>query len=310
MLFRGVQAHLEQVRAGLGLEPKCLPVLNTLSPYLYLQASTSAFEYPRSDLPSQVHFIGPLLPAPPTDFVPPAWWPELRGPRPVVLVTQGTVATDAANLILPAIAGLASEDALVIIATGGVSAEALAQLWAETSETALVQSEMRALYNVGLTGGHGLMLPNRQRWAAPTTQTALPANVRVAPFIPFGALLPFVDVMVTNGGFGGVQFALANGVPLVVAGATEDKPEIAARVAWSGAGIDLKTGRPTSKQVHTAVRTLLTEPRYRTNAERIRDDYARSSGPGEAAMLLERLARTGRLVPRVEATVSAAPLPA
>jgi UDP:flavonoid glycosyltransferase YjiC (YdhE family) len=30
--------------------------------------------------------------------------------------------------------------------------------------------------------------------------------------------------MVTNGGYGGVQAALANGVPLVVAGATEEKP--------------------------------------------------------------------------------------
>ena len=36
--------------------------------------------------------------------------------------------------------------------------------------------------------------------------------------------------MLTNGGYGGVQYALAHGVPLVVAGDTEDKPEVAARV--------------------------------------------------------------------------------
>jgi hypothetical protein len=42
--------------------------------------------------------------------------------------------------------------------------------------------------------------------------------------------------MVTNGGYGGVQQALANGVPLVVAGDSEDKPEVAARVRWSGTG--------------------------------------------------------------------------
>ena len=40
--------------------------------------------------------------------------------------------------------------------------------------------------------------------------------------------------MVTNGGYGGVQQALANGVPLVVAGDSEDKPEVAARVAVVG----------------------------------------------------------------------------
>ena len=53
--------------------------------------------------------------------------------------------------------------------------------------------------------------------------------------------------MVTNGGYGGVQFALAHGVPLVVAGDHEDKPETAARVAGSGVGRNLKTGRPTPR---------------------------------------------------------------
>ena len=49
-------------------------------------------------------------------------------------------------------------------------------------------------------------------------------------------LLPHVSALVTNGGYGGLQQALAHGVPIVVAGATEDKPETAARVAWSGVG--------------------------------------------------------------------------
>ena len=68
--------------------------------------------------------------------------------------------------------------------------------------------------------------------------------------------------MVTNGGYGAVQRALATGVPLVVAGDTEDKPEVAARVAWSGAGIDLRTGTPTAKAVRNAVREVLGDGRY------------------------------------------------
>ncbi|GAI41122.1 unnamed protein product [marine sediment metagenome] len=39
-----------------------------------------------------------------------------------------------------------------------------------------------------------------------------PANVRAEPFIPFGHLLPHVNVMVTNGGYGGTQLALAHGI--------------------------------------------------------------------------------------------------
>ena len=57
----------------------------------------------------------------------------------------------------------------------------------------------------------------------------MPDNVRVAEMLPYSELLPKTDLMVTNGGYGGVQMALANGVPLVVAGAREDKPEVAAR---------------------------------------------------------------------------------
>ena len=91
----------------------------------------------------------------------------------------------------------------------------------------------------------------------------LPANVRLERFIPHDLLLPHVDVMVTNGGYGGVQQALAHGVPLVVAGDSEDKPEVAARVHWSGTGIDLRTGRPSPAQVAGAVRRVLAEPAYR-----------------------------------------------
>jgi UDP:flavonoid glycosyltransferase YjiC (YdhE family) len=47
---------------------------------------------------------------------------------------------------------------------------------------------------------------------------SVPSNVRLAPFIPYQHLLPLVDVMVTNGGYGGVQLALANGIPLIAAG--------------------------------------------------------------------------------------------
>ena len=93
-------------------------------------------------------------------------------------------------------------------------------------------------------------------------RAGLPANVRLERFIPHDLLLPHVDVMITNGGYGGVQQALAHGVPLVVAGDSEEKPEVAARVRWSGAGIDLRTGRPSPHRVADAVRRVLAEPTF------------------------------------------------
>jgi hypothetical protein len=47
----------------------------------------------------------------------------------------------------------------------------------------------------------------------------------------------------------GKHRALQHGVPVVVAGDSEDKVETSARLAWSGAGIRLRTSTPTVAQV-------------------------------------------------------------
>lgn len=101
----------------------------------------------------------------------------------------------------------------------------------------------------------------------------LPANARITSFLPYDQLLPKVDVMVTNGGYGGVQHALAAGVPLVVAGVTEDKLEVAARVAWSGAGINLRRGRPAAAAIRAAVQEVRRDPRYRQRAQALRSEF-------------------------------------
>ena len=68
----------------------------------------------------------------------------------------------------------------------------------------------------------------------------VPANARVGGFLPYADLLPRTDVVITNGGWGGVLAALSHGIPLIIAGGDLDKPEIAARVAWAGAGVNLR----------------------------------------------------------------------
>ena len=80
--------------------------------------------------------------------------------------------------------------------------------------------------------------------------------------------------MVTNGGYGGVQQALANGVPLVVAGDSEDKPEVAARAQWSGAGVNLHSGRPSPAMVARAVRRVLARDSYRRRARELQAEIA------------------------------------
>jgi UDP:flavonoid glycosyltransferase YjiC (YdhE family) len=102
----------------------------------------------------------------------------------------------------------------------------------------------------------------------------VPSNARVASYLPFEWLLPKVDVLVTNGGYGSVNQAMSFGIPLVTAGLTEDKADVNARVAWSGVGIDLATNEPTPEALREAVRTVLDQPRYRLRALQIADEFA------------------------------------
>lgn len=61
---------------------------------------------------------------------------------------------------------------------------------------------------------------------------------------------------------------------MVVGGDTEDKVFTASRVSWTGTGINLGTGRPISEQIRTAVRTVLSDKKYKTNATRLQQEFA------------------------------------
>jgi UDP:flavonoid glycosyltransferase YjiC (YdhE family) len=74
---------------------------------------------------------------------------------------------------------------------------------------------------------------------------------------------------------------------LVVAGATEDKKEVAARVAWSGTGVNLRTGRPSPLALRRAVQRILAEPEFGRRADALRQRTDELGDPVQA--ILERL---------------------
>jgi len=83
-----------------------------------LQMTCPGFEYPRERAP--LHFIGPTTVSAASEHPLPPWWADLDGGRPVVHVTQGTVANDdLSRLVEPAIDALAGEDVLVVATTCG-----------------------------------------------------------------------------------------------------------------------------------------------------------------------------------------------
>lgn len=249
--LRELRTYTNETRTRLGLPKLNRSVLESVTPppNLYLLGTVPSFEYPRSDTYEHTHFVGALINSPPQQFNPPVWWDDLHGDRPVVLVTQGTVANDDLNeLIFPTIRALAQEDVLVVATTANIPVE--------------------------------------------TIKLDLPNNVRLEQFIPHSYLMPYVDIMVANGGYGSVQTALSNGVPIIVSGITEEKSEVAARVAWAGVGINLKTQTPSEAQIRDAIRTILHNPSYKHNVQQLQAEYERYNGPQRSADLIELLVKT------------------
>ena len=119
----------------------------------------------------------------------------------------------------------------------------------------------------------------------------IPANARLSTFLPFDWLLPKVDALVTNGGYGTVSQALKLGIPLVVAGATEDKAEVSARVAWSGAGVNLATNTPTTEAVRDAVRRVLDAPEYQERMAAMAQEFKQYDTEADIIRLVTQAAR-------------------
>jgi MGT family glycosyltransferase len=208
-------------------------------PDLFLQLGAEEFEFPRHNKRPNLRFIGPILPESKSQMEIPL---SLDDSKPVVFVTQGTLANfDFDQLLNPALSGLAGEDVQVLATAGGGPVEAI------------------------VASGNSI----------------------VEGYIPYELILPKTSVFVTNGGYNGVQQALSYGVPVVSAGASEDKPQVCARVKWSGAGIDLETGAPTAEQISRAVIQVLRDPSYRDRAKVLGAAIAKTNGLKTIAEIVE-----------------------
>lgn len=215
------------------------------------QFTVPAFEYPRSDAPASLHFVGPIS-ASGSSSPTPEWWDDLDGSRPVVHVTQGTIANkDFNQLVVPTLRALADEDVLVVVSTGGRPLSAL---------------------------------------------PSLPKNARAAEYLNYDLLLPKTRVFVTNAGYGGVQYALRYGVPIVASGGQEDKPEVGARIVWAGVGRRLHRVSPTASELRRAVKAVLQEPCYARAAAAMAEQMARSGGLPALATIVDDVATQSRIL--------------
>lgn len=145
-----------------------------------------------------------------------------------------------------------------------------------TGSTRLIESTLDALDDVTVvvTGG----TPARSR---------VPANAFVADHIRPEMLLPKVDVMVTDAGYGAIQRAVASGVPLVVASSAER----GTWVAWAGVGVDLGACTPPASAIADAVHQILRDERYLRRAREVEVAFAQRDGVAEIAAIIDEVTR-------------------
>ena len=116
-----------------------------------------------------------------------------------------------------------------------------------------------------------------------------PPNVRIASFVPQGALLPHCDVVVCHAGSGSVIGALALGVPLVLLPLGADQPLNADRCESLGVARVLDPVTAGHDDIARAVLDVLADPLVRAAAERIRDEAASLPTAVHAVALIEAL---------------------
>jgi MGT family glycosyltransferase len=123
--------------------------------------------------------------------------------------------------------------------------------------------------------------------AVESIPVAIPSNARIASFLPYAQIMPEIDLLITNGGYGTVNMAISHGIPVISAGLTEDKEEVSAHVQWSGAGIDLRANHATPEAIKHAVDEIFTQPGYRERAQQLSLEFASHDVEAELLSLIE-----------------------
>jgi MGT family glycosyltransferase len=122
-----------------------------------------------------------------------------------------------------------------------------------------------------------------------------PANARVASFLPHAPIVARAACVISHGGQGITQKALAAGVPVCVVPFCRDQFEVARRVEHADAGVRLHHKRLNPHRLRAAVYNTIAK---RPGAQRVAQAFSKAGGPAAAADAVdELLALSGRRAP-------------
>ncbi len=114
----------------------------------------------------------------------------------------------------------------------------------------------------------------------------VPANARVERYLPHGPILRRAAAVISHGGMGTTQKALAAGVPVCAVPFMRDQFEVARRVEHCGGGTLLAARRLRADRLRGAVEQAM---ECRAGAERVGEAFQRAGGAEAAATALESL---------------------
>jgi UDP:flavonoid glycosyltransferase YjiC (YdhE family) len=99
-------------------------------------------------------------------------------------------------------------------------------------------------------------------------------NIVVEDFVDFDEILNHTDLFICNGGYGSILLSLSKGVPVLTAGIREGKNDVNAHVEYFGVGVNLRTESPKPGAIRRAAERLLSEPHWKQNVARLRDELS------------------------------------
>ena len=127
VLFRKPNQVMRQLLESHGIDSLGVGIFDLLirKSSLLLQSGTPGFEYKRSDMSSNIRFIGSLLPYTTKKYATQWFDSRLNEYEKVVVVTQGTVERDIEKLLVPTLEAFQNSDTLVVATTGGSGTDEL-----------------------------------------------------------------------------------------------------------------------------------------------------------------------------------------
>ena len=122
----------------------------------------------------------------------------------------------------------------------------------------------------------------------PEKISSLPANSIVVKNAPQMELLKRSALCITHAGLNTALESLTQGVPMVAIPVSIDQPGVAARIAYTRTGAYVPLRELSTSRLSTLIDDVLGNPKYRQNANKMREAIVRTNGLEKAADLLEQ----------------------